>query len=58
MHEEQNNANDEMEGLADEGERALAELPDQLARARAVVRRAREQLSVHLASDGADSSGG
>ena len=32
----------------------MAELPDQLARARAVVRQAREQLSVHLNSSGSD----
>ena len=50
MHEDQHAAPESPERAAEEGERAMAELPDQLARARAVVRQAREQLSVHMSA--------
>ena len=54
MHDDQHAAPESPESAAEEGERAMAELPDQLARARAVMRQAREQLSVHLNSTKSD----
>ena len=51
MHDDQHAAPESPESAAEEGERALAELPNQLARARAVVRQAREQLSVHKSAE-------
>ena len=57
MHDDQHAAPESPEAAAEEGDRALAELPDQLARARAVVRQAREQLSIQLNSKGSDEGG-
>ncbi len=54
MHDDQHAAPESPEGAAEEGDRVMAELPDQLARARAVVRQAREQLSVHMSSTQSD----
>ena len=54
MHDDQHAAPESPESATEEGDRAMAELPDQLARARAVVRQAREQLSVHLNSTKSD----
>ena len=54
MQDDQHAAPESPESAAEEGDRAMAELPDQLARARAVVRQAREQLSVHLTSTKVD----
>ena len=54
MHEDQHAAPESPEAGAEEGDRVVAELPDQLARARAVVRQAREQLSVHMKSNASD----
>ena len=54
MQDDQHAAPESPESAAEEGDRAMAELPDQLARARAVVRQAREQLSVHLTSTNVD----
>ena len=54
MHEDQHAGQEAAEGASEEADRAMAELPDQLARARAVVRQAREQLSVHLNGGGSD----
>ena len=41
------------ERAAAEGDRVVAALPDQLARARAVLRRAREQLAVQMNAEAA-----
>ena len=54
MNEDSHAAPESPESASEEGDRVLAELPDQLARARAIVRQAREQLSVHMSSSGTD----
>jgi hypothetical protein len=56
MHEDQHTPPEGPEGASDEGDRVMAELPDQLARARAVVRQARQQLSVQMKSAPSDES--
>ena len=54
MHDDQHAAPESPEAAAEEADRAMAELPEQMARARAVVRQAREQLSVHVSSQSSE----
>ncbi|HEX8569189.1 MAG TPA: hypothetical protein VF699_04605, partial [Caulobacteraceae bacterium] len=54
MHDDQHAARESPEAAAEEADKAMAELPEQLARARAVVRQAREQLSIHMSSQNAE----
>ena len=54
MHDDQHAAPESPGGAVEEGDRVMAELPDQLARARAVVRKAREQLSIQMTQKASD----